>query len=248
MPCEMPWLLMRNVIVLIGAPATGKSTLALMLKEKLNCRLFSFDQLFPLETLKFNGGLKSKDARAAFVNMVEDCDSSWIVVDDTNHFHSMQKRYLNLRNAKVLFVYLKAEKNQISLLVERNLLRCSDATAHDIESIANHLINESPIGRNVMHFNFSSVPENVINLIQRRFESMELPFELKTIRVPQVPNARQKLNSLLNERINQAFQSNRHLNGKLISRAKKIFLASHSTASFDDLDDLVDKFMQEHLK
>ena len=234
---------MKNVIVLIGAPATGKSTLASKLAKHFKCKKFSFDELFPLEKLK---DLPSKEARTQMIEMVHECESPWIVVDDTNHYHSMQKRYLNLNAGKTLFVYLRAEKDQIEILFERNVNRANSVTRQDIENVLKQLTEQPPIDRNLLNFNFSEIPDDICQRIIAAFEKIEI--SSSSVDPVQSPvNAKHELNNRLSNCIHQAFSTNNHLDGKTVSKAKREFLASLEHISFEDIEDLVHQFTQKHL-
>jgi adenylate kinase family enzyme len=234
---------MKNVIVLIGAPATGKSTLASKLAKEQNCKVFSFDDLFPLESLKKQ---TSKEARAQMIQMVEKCQFDWIVVDDTNHLHSMQKRYLRLSAAKVLHVHLDADISQIEELFERNLHRGASVVNEEIQSIVQWLSDEPPINRNMLSFSFKSVPDDVCARIVAAFEEIETVLP-KTDFISDPSSASHELNNRLNACIHQAFKAHRQLDGKAISDAKREYLASLGHISFEEINELTIQFCQRNL-
>ncbi len=235
---------MKNVIVLIGAPATGKSTIAGMFSSEFGFKIFSFDELFlseRLSELSLNGERSSKGARAQMIKMVEECDCSWIVVDDTNHYHSMQKRYLSLSNAKIVFLYLRAESIQLRALKVRNSKRKTRVTDKDIENIVMQLNEQPPIDRNLLEFHFESLPSDICNRVIAAFGKIKItePIDVSTV----VPlNFKHELNNRLNERIHQAFQSSKKLAGKRVSQAKREFLNTIDEISLESIDDLVSQF------
>lgn len=234
---------MKKVVVLVGAPAVGKSTLAEKLEAEHGFYRFSFDELYPLNKLD---QIKSKAARKQLLEIVASCDHEWIIADDTTHMHSMQKRYFTLQ-AAVCLLYISVEVNQITDLLERNSQRKTSVIDRDILNICNHLMAHPPINRNLLQFNFTSIPVNIGNILKGKlFEIESTPLLTIPLELHQ-PNALHELNNRLNAAIHAAFQKNSQLNGKLVSAAKKSFLSLLSDASFSDLDELVEEFTLTNL-
>lgn len=260
---------MRCHLVLLGPPATGKSTLAQNLSSKLNTsKVISFDQEFPLnEIIENELGKNSKDYRREFFERIKSIESNyeWIIIDDTCHYLSMQKRYLKLESVdiegcevKVIFLYISARNDQIPELKRRNYGRSSDVKSEEIERITKHLNSSHQIKNNLIEFNFEFIPEidsiieivkEAVNNYKRSPSQMELTVSNDIISDSNYLN---QLNLAVNGEIFKAFQDdNFKQNGKEISLQKKRFLSTIRRQNKDysvPIDELVLEFRTKYLK
>lgn len=249
----------RKWIVLIGAPAVGKTTLSNQLKANLNANCYSFDKEFPLEILKFSG-FDSKNHRKQFLDEIKVDESEWIIIDDTCHLSSMQKRYVRASeeeeeaDIKVVFLYLSARNEEINELKERNMRRDSNVKKEEIEKIANHLNSRKMEWNNLIEYNFKQLPsiENIVHDIKMAFDDYKWRNH-EQVRVKDLEsdaNFFNRLNLALNKEISEAFRM-RALDGKAISIAKKKFIetvhAYNDDYDNDDIIELVLEFRNKYL-
>lgn len=223
-------------IVLVGAPAVGKSTLSQELSAGLNAKVYSFDKEFPLNKLQ-QRDCDSKNCRRRLIEMIlTDCDESdWIIVDDTCHLKSMQKRYIagTVNNIKVIFLYISAKVDQIPDLQKRNSIRNSDVTSEEIDRMVRSLILDPPNLNfvNVIEYNYAELPKigDLITHIHSSFDNYctkrDTPInERDSVSDENILN---QINLALNKEISSAFKGNRFLlDGKTVSTAKKAYLTA----------------------
>lgn len=245
----MKWL------VLIGPPAVGKTTLSKQLKQYFNAKYYSFDEEFPLEVLKSSFS-DSKNCRKLFLEKIKAENSDWIIIDDTCHLKSIQKRYLreNEIKVKIIFLYLSARNDQISELKTRNALRNSHVKEEEIDKMVKQLNSNQLEWDNVIEYNFKEIPEieSINRDIQRIIENYrERRFERVSVKDSKSDNNfLNLLNLALNREISAAFNENSCLNGKQISISKKNFLAEvrDNFESDADIYYLVSIFRNKFLK
>lgn len=244
----------KKWIVLIGPPAVGKTTLSNQLKNHFNAKVYSFDEEFPLEWLKESLS-DSKDGRKVFLEKIKADESEWIIVDDTCHLKSMQKRYLQAsenENQKidVVFLFISARTEQISELQERNSNRNSSVTNEEIEKMTKHFHDYDLEWPNLIEYNFKKLPcvEIILNDLREAFQNYKKCSIHRNIKIRDIEsdtNFYNRLNLALNKEITSAFAKKRHLDGKTISKAKKEFLAVCDNA--DDIEDIVQDFRNKYL-
>jgi broad-specificity NMP kinase len=247
-------------IVLIGPPAVGKTTLSNQIKNHLNANYYSFDQEFPLKILK-ESNFDSKNHRIKFLDRIKEDDSEWIIIDDTCHLRSMQKRYVHASEdnhnikVKVVFLYLSARNDEIVELKERNYRRESIVTNEEIEKITKHL-NLSKFGwSNLIEYNFNHLPSigNIVEDIQRVVDECR-PRNIGQVRVRDLEsdsNFFSQLNLTLNKEISEAFKIGAvPFDGKRISIAKKKFIEAVRDCydGHDDILELVSEFRNKYLQ
>ena len=249
-----------NYVVLIGPPATGKSTLAIKLKESLlNSTIFSFDDEYPLEVMIQNEDKKnSKDFRMEFIEIIQRNSSTfdWILIEDTCHLKSMQKRYIKLESEneiiKVLFLYLSARNDQIPELKKRNLNRSTAVKCEEIENITKLMNSSELITTNLIEFNFENVPEidELIENIKFALDNYKFKYIEPAITkdIESDSNYFNKLNMELNKEISRAFKLNVVENGAEISKQKKLFLSAVRQGKNDlEIDELIEEFRIKYL-
>ena len=233
-----------NYLILIGPPAVGKSTLANKLKDSLlNSKIFSFDKEFPLEIISQNEeGKNSKDYRKEFIERIrtqsnDDFAFDWIIIEDTCHLKSMQKRYIQLEleneiKSKVIFLYISARNAQIYELKRRNSNRAgSSVKCEEIENITNSMNTSDFITTNFIEFNFENVPETeeLIVKIKEALDNYKFRCtESSTSKdTPSDSNHFNQLNLALNKEISRSFKESDGKakgNGTEISKQNKLFL------------------------
>lgn len=245
-------------LVLIGPPTVGKTTLADKLKIYLeNSKVFSFDKEFPLERITTNeDGKNSKDFRKEFLELI--CLNysifEWIIIDDTCHLKSMQKRYIKLElesEIKVIFLYISARNDQIPDLQLRNLNRSSLVNCDEIERITRHLNSfEPPMKNNFIEFNFETVPE--IEIVTETIREALRNYKYKIIESPaavdlqSASNFFNQLNLALNKEISNAFKDGKIVHN--VSKQKKEFLLKVRQSNRDrSIDSLVEEFRMNYL-
>jgi predicted kinase len=120
---------------MVGLPASGKSTLAFLINEKLqmfnvNCHIIELDQLFKESdnnTLPIEG--KWQMIRAQAYNkartFMKSSHSSFIIIDDTNEYRSMRKPYFRLAQEYAM----KYIEVHISIGLKESILRDSQREA-----------------------------------------------------------------------------------------------------------------------
>ena len=250
---------MRTWLVLIGPPAVGKTTLSNQLKDHFKAKLYSFDKEFPLETLK-DSFHDSKECRKQFLDKIMSETSDWIIIDDTCHLKSMQKRYLHASEKidgiliKVLFFYISARNDQIPELTDRNSKRISNVKSEEIDRITKHLNSTEFEWKNLIEYNFKELPviEDIVKDLQKAVDDyMERKFEQVSVRDSKSDaNFFNQLNLALNKEISSSFKTNNNLDSNNVSIAKKTFLAeiNENYGIDDEIDELVLEFRNKHLK
>ena len=243
----------QNWIVLIGPPAVGKSTISSKLSLILDAKIYSFDREFSLNRLK-EIGCDSKGGRGRFLTMIQDdTESEWIIVDDSCHMKSIQKRYLQAasedvsKNIKVVFLYISAKEDQISELKLRNGARETLVKSEEIDRMVRFLNLNPPAHTNFLEYNFEKVPSLDILTTQIRsaFERYKIhPHSVTTHEKDSVSDANiyNRINLALTGRISKLLKENRGLDGESVSKAKKAFLLElggrYGKSSIDDVIEL----------
>ena len=246
----------RTWIVLIGPPAAGKTTLSNQLKEHLKAKYYSFDTESPLKILKYSS-FDSKSHRKLFLDKIKADESEWIVIDDTCHLKSMQKRYLHASEEqmiKVVFVFISARNEEIPELKERNMRRDSNVKNEEIEKITKYLNSSEFDWKNLIEYNFKQLPsiENIVHDIKKIIDDYK-PRNIEQERVRDLEsdaNFFNRLNLALNKEISLAFRKESSLlDGKQISMAKKKFLCGYYDYHSDDfIEELVNEFRDKYLQ
>ena len=263
-----------NYLILIGPPAVGKSTLANKLKDSLlNSKIFSFDKEFPLEIISQNEeGKNSKDYRKEFIERIrtqsnDDFAFDWIIIEDTCHLKSMQKRYIQLEleneiKSKVIFLYISARNDQISELKRRNSNRAgSPVKCEEIENITNSMNTSDFITTNFIKFNFENVPETeeLIVKIKEALDNYKFrctePSTSTSKDTPSDSNHFNQLNLALNKEISRSFKESDGKakgNGTEISKQKKLFLLKErekqrQSKNQSSIEELIEEFRIKYL-
>lgn len=266
--------LIINLLVLIGPPAVGKTTLANKLGGSLEkSKVFSFDKEFPLgEIIKNKDKKNSKDFRREFLEMICFClndsqsqsdsnsiydsssSSSWIIVDDTCHLKSMQKRYIQQlpHEVKVIFLYISARNDQIPELKRRNLNRSTSVNCDEIERITKHLNSFDPIKKNLIEFNFEAVPE--IGILTETINGAVCNYsDYKSQAIGPLDafsdsNYFHQLNLALTKEISKAFKIGVSGGGDEVSKQKKQFLLKvRRQSKHQSVEELIEEFRINHL-
>lgn len=246
----------RKWIVLIGPPAAGKTSLSHRLKEYFNANCYSFDIEFPLELLKYSS-LDSKSHRKQFLDKIIADESEWIIIDDTCHFKSMQKRYLHIseeNTIKLIFLFISVANDEIPELKERNMRRGSNVKNEELEKMTKRLNTSKLEWKNLIEYNFKQLPsiENIVDDIQKIIKDYQ-PRIIEQARVRDLESDASfynRLNLALNKEISFAFRNESGpLDGKQISKAKKKLLCGYFDDHSDDfIEELVIEFRDEYLQ
>lgn len=248
-PMERKW------IVLIGPPAVGKTTLSKNLVKiictKGTVKIYSFDQEFP----KCN--FRSKEYRIELLDRIKADMSEWIIVDDTCHLKSIQKQYLKVseefKEIKVIFLYISAKIDQVSILKKRNESRNSVVTDREIDRMVNILNLSSSHLLNKIEYNFEEIPEKVdqiLTSIMSKFATYKRRNLLSVIcnDVKSDTNYLNLLNLALIKEINKVFKESKfEFDGKKIARAKKEFLRLQNPTKLADIEGIVLQFNRDFL-
>lgn len=255
-----------NWIILIGAPAVGKTTLAHQIESKLpNSKIYSFDD--ELNSFEYSS---TKELRKRFLSKIllsENDKCNNVIIDDTTHLKSIQKSYITASvnlNIRYVFIYISAKVEQIALLLARNSCRDSPIKDQFIYKLVELFTRNTPKKlNNLIEFNFQEPPNlnDLLSKITTCFDnysySCTLPPTSSTPDPHSDENYFNKLNRSINTAIHQAaaLKNNNNQNcwdGKKISMAKRSYINTirsqqHGEEIEKDIQELVLDFTNKYL-
>lgn len=187
-----------GIVLVIGLPATGKTTLCKALSANTYTKVWSLDEYPDTDTLR----TKNDQIFQMVSNSLHENHNSIHVIDDTFHLKSMRKRYVSLaKEQKVGLAFIHLDSS-LKELLQRN--RCRDGRIDDAV-ILKMARSFEPLCSSHQCYAVSSMSENLwADIIEKLTWSQE--FHREIAEVPKIgemesQNNAHKLSLLLNQAV-----------------------------------------------